>query len=124
MNKAIVLIVDDEPDIRELLSLTLAKMNIDSDTTGTLKEAYTKITNHQYSLCLADMRLPDGDGIDLVKYIQLNKPELPVAVITAYGNIEGAVNTLKAGAFDYVSKPINLEMLRNLVTTALALNHS
>ncbi|PYD07043.1 sigma-54-dependent Fis family transcriptional regulator, partial [Pseudomonas syringae pv. pisi] len=72
---------------------------------------------------LTDMRLPDGDGVEIVKFIQKYKPQMPVAVITAYGNVEGAVNTLKAGAFDYVSKPIDLKMLRDLVKTALSMQN-
>ena len=116
-----VLVVDDEPDIRELLSLTLKRMGLDSDTASCLQQAYELLKNQSYGLCLADMRLPDGDGIELVKYVQLKQPELPIAIITAYGNVEGAVNTLKAGAFDYVSKPINVDMLKELINSALLL---
>lgn len=120
---ATVLIIDDEPDIRELLSITLAKMDIACQCAENLAQAKQLLTQQKYVLCLTDMRLPDGDGIEFVEYIQQHKPELPVAVITAYGNVEGAVNTLKAGAFDYVSKPVNLQMLRDLVNTALRLSH-
>jgi len=121
MENSKVLIVDDEPDIRELIQMTLKRMDINSDAVSNLSEAKSKLKSSQYFVCLADMRLPDGDGIDLVTYVQTHNPGLPIAVITAYGNIEGAVNTLKAGAYDYVSKPINITMLRNLVTTARTL---
>jgi len=124
MTKSTVLIVDDEPDIRELLEMTLAKMGIDAVTAENLAQAHQYLEQRSYALCLADMRLPDGDGINLVKHIQKHYPDLPVAVITAYGNVEGAVNTLKAGAFDYVSKPVNLHMLRGLVNAALKLSGS
>jgi len=122
MTKPIALIVDDEPDIRELLQMTLARMQIQTVDAKNLSEAKKHLGQHSFALCLTDMRLPDGDGIELVQYIQDVYPQIPVAVITAYGNVEGAVNTLKAGAFDYVSKPINLAMLRNLVDTALKLS--
>lgn len=114
-----VLVIDDEPDIRELLSLTLKRMGLECDVASGFKEGIHAINNNEYFLTLTDMRLPDGDGYEIVRYIQQNKPKLPVAVITAFGNVEGAVNTLKAGAFDYVSKPIDLSMLKRLVGTAL-----
>lgn len=124
MTKSKILVIDDEPDIRELLTMTLARMGLFCDTAANFKQGIEAIKHHQYSLVLTDMRLPDGDGIELVKFIQKNKPRLPVAVITAYGNVEGAVNTLKAGAFDYVSKPIDLKMLKELVTTALSMQNN
>ena len=120
MNKNPILIIDDEPDIRELLTITLSRMGLSCDTAADFTQGIEFIKLHSYSLVLTDMRLPDGDGIDIVKFIQKHKPQLPVAVITAYGNVEGAVNTLKAGAFDYISKPIDLKMLKELVNTALA----
>ncbi|CAM2785311.1 sigma-54-dependent transcriptional regulator [Legionella worsleiensis] len=120
MTKNTVLVIDDEPDIRELLTLTLLRMGLLCDTASNFKEGMEAIKQNHYSMVLTDMRLPDGDGIELVKFIQKFKPQIPVAVITAYGNVEGAVNTLKAGAFDYVSKPIDLMMLKDLVKTALA----
>jgi two-component system response regulator PilR (NtrC family) len=116
-----VLIIDDEPDIRELLTLTLSRMGITSDTAIDYKQGIELIKTRNYSLVLTDMRLPDGLGIDIVTFIQKYKPKLPIAVITAYGNIEGAVSTLKAGAFDYVSKPIDLKILKDLVKTALSM---
>ncbi|KTD51616.1 two component response regulator PilR [Legionella quinlivanii] len=122
MNKTTILIIDDEPDIRELLSLTLNRMQLSCDTAGSYEEAITRIKQHDYSLILSDMRLPDGEGIEIVHFVQQHKPHIPIAVITAYGNVEGAVNTLKAGAFDYISKPINLQMLKDLVKTALSIH--
>lgn len=121
MNKNTVLVIDDEPDICELLTMTLSRMGLTCDTASDFTEGIELIRTKDYSLVLSDMRLPDGDGIEIVKYIQKTKPQLPVAVITAYGNVEGAVNTLKAGAFDYVSKPIDLPMLKELVKTALSM---
>jgi len=116
------LIVDDEPDIRELLELTLGRMDIDTGAAANLSEARALLTKGKFDLCLTDMRLPDGNGIELVRLIQESHPNTPVAVITAYGNVESAVEALKAGAFDFVSKPVDLSVLRNLVHTALRLN--
>lgn len=116
-----VLVIDDEPDIRELLSMTLHHMHLSSDLAENYQQALTLIDKYDYLLVITDMRLPDGSGFDVVRYIQRHKPQMPVAVITAYGNIEGAVNTLKAGAFDYVSKPIDLTILKGMVQTALKL---
>lgn len=122
MTRPLALIVDDEPDIRELLGLTLARMEVDSEQAGNLADAYRQLSAGRYDLCLADMRLPDGDGIELVRHINEQYPELPVAVITAHGNMETAIEALKAGAFDFVSKPVNLPVLRRLVQTALKLS--
>ena len=116
-----VLVVDDEEDIRELLELTLAKMGLAADTAGTLKEARSLLAAGPYQLCLTDMRLPDGDGLDLVRHIAATCRDLPVAVITAYGSLESAVASLKAGAFDYLTKPVSLDSLRALVRSALPL---
>lgn len=115
------LIVDDEPDIRELLELTLGRMDIDTRSAADLAEARQLLEDEDFDICLTDMRLPDGDGIDLVRHIQQHAAELPVAVITAYGSMESAVEALKAGAFDFVSKPVNLNALRNLVNSVLML---
>ncbi len=115
------LIVDDEPDIRELLELTLMRMDIDTRTAADLTEARTLLGKHSFDLCLTDMRLPDGNGIELVEHVQEHYPHIPIAVITAHGNMESAIHALKAGAFDFVSKPVDLKMLRNLVGTALKL---
>jgi len=121
MSAPIALIVDDEPDIRELLELTLGRMNIDTRAAANLAEAQKLLGEARFDLCLTDMRLPDGDGLQLVETIQRDHPELTVAVITAHGNMETAVQALKAGAFDFVSKPVDLQVLRNLVNAALRL---
>lgn len=115
------LIVDDEADIRELLVLTLERMQIATDSAGSVAEARALLEQRSYGLCLTDMKLPDGDGLQLVRHIGQQCPGLPVAVITAYGSAENAVAALKAGAFDYLSKPISLKQLRPLVESALRL---
>lgn len=117
-----VLIVDDEHDIRELLVLTLGRMGLRTDTAATLTAARELLGSGSYELCLTDMRLPDGSGLELVSEITTRFPRTPVAVITAYGNVEAAVEALKAGAFDFVSKPVDIHMLRGLVRQALDLN--
>lgn len=114
-----VLIVDDEADIRELIVLTLTRLGLDIDAAASVGEAKRFLGKHEYELALTDMRLPDGTGLDLVRYIGENHGNTPVAVITAYGSAENAVAALKAGAFDYVAKPIKLEQLRSLVQQAL-----
>ncbi|GAA5177316.1 two-component system response regulator PilR [Niveibacterium umoris] len=118
---AAVLIVDDEADIRELLELTLLRMGLGADAAGSLAEARALLAERNYKLCLTDMRLPDGEGLTLVKEIAQHHPELPVAVITAYGSMENAVTALKVGAFDYLSKPVSLEQLRALVKSVFDL---
>lgn len=116
-----VLVVDDEPDIRELLELTLLKMGIGVVVAGSLAEAREKLAQSRFDLCLTDMRLPDGEGLELVRHIAGLGVDLPVAVITAFGSAENAVAALKAGAFDYVSKPVGLEKLRALIKSVLSL---
>lgn len=116
------LVVDDEADIRELLVLTLERMHIATDSAGSVTEAKALLESRNYGLCLTDMRLPDGDGLELVRHIGHSQPGLPVAVITAYGSAENAVAALKAGAFDYLSKPISLKQLRPLVESAMRLS--
>jgi two-component system response regulator PilR (NtrC family) len=116
-----VLVVDDEPDIRELLELTLTKMGLGVVAVGSLAEAREQLRDGRFDLCLTDMRLADGEGLDLVRHIGGLDLDLPVAVITAFGSAENAVAALKAGAFDYVSKPVGLEQLRALVKSALSL---
>jgi len=116
-----VLVVDDEADIRELLDLTLARMGLLADCAGSLAEARRLLASQRYHLCLTDMRLPDGDGLALVRHIAETVGDLPVAVITAHGSAENAVSALKAGAFDYISKPVSLDQLRGLVKSALDL---
>ena len=118
------LIVDDEPDIRELLELTLGRMNIETQAAADLGEARELLSQYKFDLCLTDMKLPDGNGVELVEHIQTNYPKTPVAVITAHGNMEWAIKALKAGAFDFVSKPVDLQILRNLVNTALKVSES
>ncbi len=122
MSDPIALVVDDEADILELLQLTLKRMNVTSLTAETLQQARALLAKQSFDLCLTDMRLPDGNGIDLVEHMQIHNPATPVAVITAHGNMESAIAALKAGAFDFVSKPVDLRVLRNLVSTALRLS--
>ncbi len=121
MNRKAVLIVDDEADIRELLVLTLSRMGVDADTASSFKEAQEALKTRPYDLALTDMRLPDGDGLMVLRHIAEHHGNTPVAVITAYGSTENAVAALKAGAFDYLAKPIKLEQLRPLVMSALKL---
>ncbi|HEB94223.1 MAG TPA: sigma-54-dependent Fis family transcriptional regulator [Gammaproteobacteria bacterium] len=121
---SLALIVDDEPDIRELLELTLGRMNIETRSAADLAEARERLSQHRFDLCLTDMKLPDGNGIELVEYISAQHAKTPVAVITAHGNMEWAIRALKAGAFDFVSKPVDLHILRNLVNTALKVSES
>ena len=116
-----VLVVDDEPDIRELLELTLLRMGVGVVSVGSVADARKLLGGQRFDLCLTDMRLPDGEGLDLVRHIATLGVDLPVAVITAYGSTENAVAALKAGAFDYVSKPVGLDQLRALVKSALTL---
>jgi two-component system response regulator PilR (NtrC family) len=115
------LIVDDEPDIRELLEITLGRMDIQTHSAANIKTARALLAEQPFDFCLTDMKLPDGNGIELVEHIQSSFPNTPIAMITAHGNMESAVEALKAGAFDFVSKPVNLELLRQLVDTALNL---
>jgi len=122
MSTHLALVVDDEPDIRELLELTLGRMNIETRSAADLKHAHALLAKERFDVCLTDMRLPDGNGIDLVRYIQQRQPNLPVAVITAFGSMDTAVEALKAGAFDFVSKPVDLNVLRNLITSVLKLS--
>jgi len=122
MTKHTALIVDDEPDIRDLLEITLSRMGINTLTAPDVSTAKSLLKEHAPQLCLTDMNLPDGNGIDLVQWIQQHAPATPVAVITAYGNMETAIESLKAGAFDFVSKPVELPRLRELVNSALKLS--
>lgn len=116
-----VLIVDDEPDIRELLEITLGRMSLATSSAKDLASARHLLSTESFNLCLTDMRLPDGDGIELVEYIQQEYHQMPVAVITAHGTTETAIKALKSGAFDFVSKPVDLTKLRNMVNSALRL---
>ncbi|MBB5018291.1 two-component system response regulator PilR (NtrC family) [Chitinivorax tropicus] len=119
-----VLVIDDEPDIRELLELTLLRMGLEVTPVGSVKEALSQLNKGQFDLCLTDMRLPDGEGLQVVKHIQSQGLDIPVAVITAYGSTENAIQALKAGAFDYLSKPIALDQLRTLIKSALNLDQA
>ena len=121
MSTASALIIDDERDIRELLSITLGRMGLKVDTASDVAEARQRLEESRYALCFTDMRLPDGSGQEIVELIAAKYPETPVAMITAHGNVDAAVTALKAGAFDFVSKPVDISMLRRLVQTALRL---
>jgi two-component system response regulator PilR (NtrC family) len=122
MPKPSVLIVDDEPDICELLSITLERMELNPRTANTLVAAQRLLKTERFDLCLTDMQLPDGNGLELVEWMQQYTPTVPVAVITAHGNMETAVRALKVGAFDFVSKPLDLAGLRKLVVAAIKLS--
>jgi two-component system response regulator PilR (NtrC family) len=119
LNTPRVLIVDDEPDLLDLMELTLARMGLETRRAATVGEARRELAGGAFDLCLTDMRLTDGDGLDVVRCISDKYPAIPVAVITAYGNTQNAVEALKAGAFDYLSKPVALDQLRTLIKTAL-----
>ncbi len=121
MSEARVLIVDDEPDLVELVALTLERMGLRHGSAGTLRDAQKQLLLEEYGLVLCDMRLPDGDGLELLTWLQARRPGLACAVITAHGNIETAVRALKLGAFDFLSKPLDLGALRRLITSALKL---
>ena len=116
-----VLVVDDEPDILELLELALIRMGLQVDRACSVGEAVRQLGGHSYALCLTDMRLPDGNGLDVLRHIAERNMDVPVAVITAHGNMENAISALKVGAFDYLSKPVALDQLRTLVKAALKL---
>ena len=124
MSKQRVLIVDDEPDIRELLEITLLRMGLETRSAEDFSSATRLLHDESFDLCLTDMKLPDGDGIALVEHIQQHCPNTPSAVITAHGSIDLAIKAMKCGAFDFVSKPVSLETLRNLVDKALTLPQS
>ncbi len=122
MSEQSVLIIDDEPDIRELLEITLLRMGLTTYSAANVQEALVSLKENKPDLCLTDMKLADGTGIDIVNYIKHNMPEIPVAVITAFGSMETAVDALKAGAYDFVSKPVDLQKLRELIETALKMS--
>lgn len=122
MIKKRVLVVDDEPDIRELLSITLEQMGLEVITAAKLTKARKLLDCEEFDLCLTDMKMPDGDGLELVDYVQARHPHLPIAMISAYGNMAVAVEALKKGAFDFISKPLELIRLRNIVKSALKLD--
>ena len=119
MNQPLALVIDDEPDICELLTLTLGRMDIRTESAADVGAAKKLLGEHEFDICLTDMRLPDGDGLELVNWMQTHAASVPVAVITAHGNVETAVQALKLGAFDFISKPLDLANLRNIVENAL-----
>src|SRR5262252_2753062 len=121
MSQPVVLVVDDEPDLVELVTLTLARMNLAAQSAGDVAGAKKLLKSQHFDLCLTDMRLPDGDGLDLLEWMGSHTPGVPCAVITAHGNVESAVRALKLGAFDFVSKPLDLGVLRRLVGSAIRL---
>jgi two-component system response regulator PilR (NtrC family) len=120
-SKPRALVVDDEPDIRDLLSMTLQRMQVDVETASDRATAVRRLGSERFDLVLTDMRLPDGDGLDIVQWIQQQRPGVPVAVITAHGNVETAVRALKLGAFDFISKPLDLVVLRKMIQATLKL---
>ncbi len=122
MSNPLALVIDDEPDIRELLALTLGRMGVDTAVAEDVSGAKAQLARQKFDLCLTDMRLPDGDGLELVEWMQVHSTGVPVAVITAHGNVETAVQALKLGAFDFISKPLDLQNLRNIVESALKLS--
>ena len=119
MNTATVLIIDDEPDIRELLEITLIRMGLEAECASTAEEAYAALQARSFDLCLTDMRLPDGNGLDIIEYAQQHHGQMPIAMITAYGCVDTATRALKAGAFDFITKPLDLQKLRELIQNAL-----
>jgi len=124
MTEPVVLVVDDEPDLVELVTLTLSRMQLATQSAGDVAGAKKLLKSQRFDLCLTDMRLPDGDGLDLLEWMGTNTPGVPCAVITAHGNVESAVRALKLGAFDFVSKPLDLGNLRRIVSTALKLSRT
>ena len=121
MTEKTALIVDDEPDIRELLEITLGRMGLVTVAAPDVTTAKAKLVEQQFDLCLTDMNLPDGSGLELVELIGESHPHLPVAVITAFGSMETAISALKYGAFDFLQKPIDIAQLRGLIDAALKL---
>ncbi|MGY8815794.1 MAG: sigma-54-dependent transcriptional regulator [Gammaproteobacteria bacterium] len=122
MSNHLALIIDDEPDILELLKITLSRMNIDCKTAGDLKTAKQLLSKHKFHICLADMKLPDGSGVEFISYIQDKYQDIPIAIISAHGSIELAIQALKLGAFDFLTKPVDLQRLRQLIDNALKLS--
>lgn len=122
MNQPKILIIDDEPDIRELLEITLGRLKLETYSVGTLQNAKDILNKDSFDLCLTDMRLPDGDGLDFIEYTQEHYTQMPIAMITAHGSMDTAIIALKAGAFDYLTKPIDLNHLRKIIKAALNIN--
>ena len=124
MKSPLTLIIDDEPDIRELLEITLNRMNIQTLCAENIASAKHLLDQNRFDLCLTDMKLPDGNGLDLVDFIQNGPSPIPIAVITAHGNMDIAIRAMKKGAFDFLSKPVDLVILRQLVNNALKLSQT
>ncbi|WP_022959497.1 sigma-54-dependent transcriptional regulator [Spongiibacter tropicus] len=124
MNSKTVLIIDDEPDIRELLEITISRMGLHTEAVGCVADALHCLASKPIQLCLTDIKLPDGTGLDIVRHIQQHCSDTAVAVITAFGSTELAVEALKAGAFDFINKPLAVDQLRNLIKSALRLENS
>jgi two-component system response regulator PilR (NtrC family) len=122
MHKAMALIVDDEPDILELLKITLERINIKCVCVKDIESAISSAKENKFDICITDMRLPDGNGLEFVKYCQKNHSAMPIAVLTAHGNMESAIQALKSGAFDFLNKPVDLTVLRTLIKDALELS--
>lgn len=122
MNALHALVIDDEPDICELLQITLNRMSVTTDVAYNVAQAKRLLSSYTYNLCLTDMKLPDGNGIELISWVNQHKPNLPVAIITAHGNMDTAIEAMKAGAFDFISKPVDLPSLRKIVSAALEAN--
>jgi len=122
MKKPLALIIDDEPDIRELLEITLDRIDINCVCVDDIKSGRESLEVNNFDICLTDMRLPDGNGLEFVNYCQKHHPAMPIAVLTAHGNMESAIQALKSGAFDFLSKPVDLNVLRTVVNNALNLN--
>jgi two-component system response regulator PilR (NtrC family) len=124
MTTPLALLVDDEPDILELLEITFARMAIETRSAATLQQALALLETEPFHICLTDMKLPDGNGLELLDYIQAMPAPFPVAVITAHGNMDTAILAMKKGAFDFISKPVDLTLLRQLVGNALKFSDS
>ena len=119
-----ILIIDDEPDIRELLEITINRMGLATTSVADINSAMSALKKNQFQLCLTDMKLPDGEGLEVIEYIESHCPQTPVAMITAFGSLETAINALKAGAFDYLTKPVDIDRLRQLIENALSLGQN
>jgi len=124
MNKHHILIIDDEPDMRELLEITINRMGLATTSVADINSAMSALKKNQFQLCLTDMKLPDGEGLEVIEYIESHCPQTPVAMITAFGSLETAINALKAGAFDYLTKPVDIDRLRQLIENALSLGQN
>ena len=124
MNKAQALIIDDEVDILELLEITLNRMDIETVTAESVSSAQALLHENEFHICITDMRLPDGDGLELLQSMHMTQPKLPVIVITAHGSMDLAVKAMKLGAFDFLNKPVDLKELRQLVNNALKVSFS